>query len=271
MTMENKNSQKSIIYALCQGGHYDFTNLLAMLAHAYDVDTHQNVLHFHGYHGDIFIFNYGVVIFWHVPEKQRAEFIDTLKEFIIEPVNEILDDMFTYDFNSKHSSFRNDHINIPDNTTLSLLAISHGIAQSTKLTQFETRVQNTINTTEYIPQNIATTGKSGLRHKELAKMRGFLYLTKNDVMLHYDLLDVPDFFWENPELQSFYTLIAEYLEIKPRIEVLNKKLETIQDLLAMVADEQKHAHSSLLEWIIIWLIGFDILIILAKEILHSRS
>ena len=37
------------------------------------------------------------------------------------------------------------------------------------------------------------------------------------------------------------------------------------DLLDMIADEQKHAHSSLLEWIIIWLIVIDITIILAQE------
>ena len=36
----------------------------------------------------------------------------------------------------------------------------------------------------------------------------------------------------------------------------------------MIADEQKHAHSSLLEWIIIWLIAIDIVIILWQEYLH---
>ncbi|MDD1623685.1 MAG: RMD1 family protein, partial [Methylococcaceae bacterium] len=44
----------------------------------------------------------------------------------------------------------------------------------------------------------------------------------------------------------------------PRTEVLSKKLETIHELFEMLADEQKHRHSSILEWIIIWLIAFEI-------------
>ena len=35
----------------------------------------------------------------------------------------------------------------------------------------------------------------------------------------------------------------------------------------MIADEQKHSHSSMLEWIIIWLIAIDIVIILIQELL----
>ncbi|MGZ5012167.1 MAG: RMD1 family protein, partial [Methylobacter sp.] len=51
---------------------------------------------------------------------------------------------------------------------------------------------------------------------------------------------------------------AKYLEIAQRTSVLSKKLETIHELFEMLADEQKHRHSTILEWIIIWLITFEI-------------
>ena len=73
------------------------------------------------------------------------------------------------------------------------MAISHGIAQSTKLSQFEERVQHTISDTENIPKAIAMTGESHLGRKDVAKLRGRLYITKSDILLNYDLLDVPDF------------------------------------------------------------------------------
>jgi len=50
------------------------------------------------------------------------------------------------------------------------------------------------------------------------------------------------------------------------VDVLSKKLETIHDLFEMIADEQKHKHSSLLEWIIIWLIFFEIVVFLVHDI-----
>ncbi|WP_455376693.1 RMD1 family protein [Kaarinaea lacus] len=254
------------IYALCECDYYDFPNLRVKLSQQYQTTGYRNVLHLAWQEGDAFIFDYGVVVFWNIAVNAQKSLLSALKEFVNDPVQEKLDDEFTYEISEQASSLKNDHIILPDADIMTRLAISHGIAQSTKLGQYENRVQRTIASTEYIPVNIARSGRSGLRRKELAKLRGQLYLTKSDVTLHFDLLDVPDFFWDNPELQPYYSMVADYLEIKPRIDVLIKKLETIQDLLTMIADEQNHKHSSMLEWIIIWLIAIDIVIILAQEI-----
>ncbi|WP_455207513.1 RMD1 family protein [Kaarinaea lacus] len=255
----------SDVYALCQCGYYDFPALSQRYSKLHSAATYRNVLQMNWQQGEAFIFDYGVTVFWNVSSADRKILIDALSEFVREPLTDVLDDEFTYELNSSQASLKNDHICLTDDDILTRLAVSHGIAQSTKLSQYEASVQKTISSTEHIPENIARTGKSGLKRNALAKMRGFLYLTKSDVTLHFDLLDVPEFFWEYPELQSYYSMIADYLETKPRIEVLNKKLETIQDLLQMIADEQNHAHSSMLEWIIIWLIAIDILILLIQE------
>jgi uncharacterized Rmd1/YagE family protein len=78
--------------------------------------------------------------------------------------------------------------------------------------------------------------------------------------LHYGLLDTPEFFWDYPELEEGYLKLAKYLELQPRIDILTRKLDTIQGLLDMLADEQNHKHSAFLEWIIIVLIAVDIVI-----------
>jgi uncharacterized Rmd1/YagE family protein len=106
-----------------------------------------------------------------------------------------------------------------------------------------------------------------LNRKAMAKIRGQLFLTKSDIILNYDLLDTPEFFWEHPEYQHIYSMAANYLEIRQRTDVLSKKLETIHELLEMLADEQKHQHSSALEWIIIWLIAVEIVMSLLDKLL----
>ncbi|MGZ4969820.1 MAG: RMD1 family protein, partial [Methylobacter sp.] len=123
---------------------------------------------------------------------------------------------------------------------------------------FETNALTTINNTRYIPKSLAETGKINLSRHKIAKIRGQLFLTKSDIILNYDLLDTPDFFWEYPEYEAIYGITAKYLEIAQRTGVLSKKLETIHELFEMLADEQKHRHSTILEWIIIWLIAFEI-------------
>ena len=258
--------QVSELYALCQCEKYDFSALRDLLATNGKCISNRNVLHVPRHNEDIFLFDYGVVIFWGTSSQGRQDFLHLIKPHARAPLDTLICDEFTYSLVAEQLAVKNDHIQLPGDDAMTRLAVSHGIAQSTKLAQFEDRVQNTITATAHIPRNIAETGTSRLGRKETAKLRGRLFITKSDIMLHYDLLDIPEFFWENPEFSSYYATLADYLEIQQRVEVLSKKLETIHELFNMMADEQKHKHSSLLEWIIIWLIAFDIFVIMVHDI-----
>lgn len=254
------------IYALCFSDYFEFPQLQQHLMSTERCAAYRNALHIEWRQGEVFVFDYGVLVFWNLAAGERDAFLAKVAQFAKAPLKNILDDEFTYETGSEKSFIKNDHIHLQNDDTLTRLAVSHGIAQSTKLAQFEYRIQQTINDTVYIPENIARTGSAQLSAKELSRLRGRLYITKSDVMLNYDLLDVPDFFWEYPELDSLYSMLADYLEIKQRVEVLSKKLETIHELFDMMADEQKHRHSSMLEWIIIWLIAIEIVIFLVHDI-----
>lgn len=51
------------------------------------------------------------------------------------------------------------------------------------------------------------------------------------------MLDVPNFFWESePTLYPLYTAVREYLEIKPRIQVLNERCRVFLDLAEILSD-----------------------------------
>ena len=254
------------VYTHCYCASFDFLALQNDCAAKHRCVTYRNVLHVEWHQGEIFIFDFGVLVFWRLNAEERNEFSIKLQGFANEPLSMIIDDEFTYETGAEKAHIKNDHIYLTEDDVMTRLAISHGIAQSTKLAQFEYQVQQTINDTVYIPKNMAQTGASNLSRKELAKLRGRLFIAKSDIMLNYDLLDVPDFFWEYPELDAYYTLIADYLEIRQRVEVLSKKLETIHELFEMMADEQKHKHSSQLEWIIIWLIFFEIAVFMVHDI-----
>ncbi|HBI16020.1 MAG TPA: hypothetical protein DDY20_10990 [Desulfobulbaceae bacterium] len=54
--------------------------------------------------------------------------------------------------------------------------------------------------------------------------------------------------------------MAGYLELKQRLTLIQHKLNTVNDVLALVAAELRHQNSSALEWIIILLIVFEILV-----------
>ena len=212
------------------------------------------------------VFNYGAVVHWNVSAEQQAKLHQILLNHAENPLAVIEEENFTFALDCPVTRIIEDHIEIESSDPILIFSLSQGMAQSIKLASFETNAITTINNTSYIPKSLAENGSIKLSRHKIAKIRGQLFLTKSDIILNYDLLDTPDFFWEYPEYEAFYSITAKYLEIAPRTEVLSKKLETIHELFEMLADEQKHRHSSILEWIIIWLIAFEIVMMLFEKV-----
>jgi uncharacterized Rmd1/YagE family protein len=204
------------------------------------------------------ILAYGAVVHWNVSKQDQTKLNELLLAHAENPLTAVEEDNFTFTLECQATRIIEDHIEIESADPILVFSLSQGMAQSIKLASFETNALTTINNTSYIPKSLAENGNIRLGRRDIAKIRGQLFLTKSDIILNYDLLDTPDFFWEYPEYEDYYRIAAKYLEISPRTEVLSKKLETIHELFEMLADEQKHRHSSRLEWIIIWLIAFEI-------------
>lgn len=256
--------------AQCIANVFNFEELRQILEQRYRVTTYQDALHIAQPGWEALIFPYGVYVGWEMGYDEEQFLQDELRRHCsgLHPTPFI--DHFTYDDKTDRatSRIRNDHIELGTDTILEKLAVSHGLAQSVKLMEFEEQAKRTIEETRYIPENIARFGRANLRRREIAKLRGMLYIVRSDIHLHFDLLDTPEFFWEYPELQETYNSVITYLEMAQRTRLLNDKLNIIQQLLNMLAEEQNHKHSSTLEWIIIWLIAVEIVIFLAHDILH---
>ena len=81
-----------------------------------------------------------------------------------------------------------------------------------------------------------------------------------NVNLVSNVLDTPEIFWSEPAFEPLYMAIRGYLEISQRVDVLNQRVGVISDLLAMLKDNLTSTHGEQLEWIVIFLISFEIVI-----------
>lgn len=207
----------------------------------------------------IILFKYGVFICWDIEFENIKFFLDFLKDLQINSLKKSIIEEFNYTLEDEFK-INLDTIYLSDFSTTSKIAISQALAQNVKLQQFEEELQTSIDNNSSIPLQLSLTGKIKLTKKEISKKIGELFLVKSKINLHYDLLDTPEFFWEYPQYENQYEKTVKYLDIKSRVEVLNKKVEIIQELLHVLGDEQKHRYSSFLEWIIIILIAFEIII-----------
>ena len=83
------------------------------------------------------------------------------------------------------------------------------------------------------------------------------------------MLDTPNFFWDSePTLHPLYTAVREYLEIKPRIQVLNERCRVFLDLGEILSDSISDKKMTRITWIIIFLIIISICVTCLEVLLR---
>ena len=66
---------------------------------------------------------------------------------------------------------------------------------------------------------------------------GEIFIERNFINLHSEILDTPEFFWNYPELEPFYRRTAHYLDVTKRVEILNKRLNVVHELFEILSSE----------------------------------
>lgn len=254
--------------AFCNASSYKIKPLIESLRGRYKTSTFRDVAHaeipIEGAVCDVFYFPYGATVVWGVPKDKGLQFVELIKDFFHQINEEIETDEFTYVL-GEIPKIVDDEIILPNFDTLTKLAISHGIAQSVKLGTFESALQRTFNHTKQIPEDLAKQGKISLSRREIRRKMGELFIERNSINLHLDVLDTPEFFWDYPELETYYNMTANYLDVKTRVEVLNQRLSIVHELFDMLGSELNHQHSSRLEWTIICLIVIEVSLSLLRD------
>ncbi|KAJ8103449.1 hypothetical protein POJ06DRAFT_241918 [Lipomyces tetrasporus] len=239
---------------------------------------------------ELFVFAYGVMVFWNFTETQERDiladitFADNdnnlgiITKTIPESDRETEEFRFEYSLTSKSPRISNDMMTLRatvGNADIKhKLTMSHGIAQSTKLSYFETKMENiTMMELESVPKHLALQGSLGkLTREDIMKIEGSLFKLRVDVNLSSSVLDVPEFFWdEEPEMHAFYTAIREYLEIKQRIKVLNQRCKVFLDLADILADSIAETNMSRITWIIIGLIVLSLMVTTLEIIMRFET
>ncbi|KAK2031809.1 DUF155-domain-containing protein [Colletotrichum zoysiae] len=213
---------------------------------------------------EVFLFNYGVVVIWGMTLAEEQRFLKEIAKFETEKLAP--DDVETEHFNFYYTReyqarIYNDFITLRDKRNyMTKLAISHALAQSVKTSLFEELIASTVDTCKDIPTQIALTGKIALSRTQINMQIGELFILRINIHLNGSVLDTPELFWVEPQLEPVYQAVRSYLEMDQRVGLLNERLDVIADLLAVLKDQLSHGHGEKLEWIVIVLIAAEILV-----------
>ncbi|KIR97296.1 cytoplasmic protein [Cryptococcus deuterogattii 2001/935-1] len=196
---------------------------------------------------DVFLFEYGCVVLWGMTEKEEKKFLASIKRFEIERLS--AEDVEMEDLNFYYADY-----------SRTKLSLSHALSQSVKISLFEELIMGTIEQTKDIPKSLSETGKIGLPRSEIMKQIGNLFILRININLVGSILDSPEFFWTFPDLEPLYNAARSYLEIGQRVELLNARVDVLQDMLKLLKESVNSSHGERLEAIVIFLIGIEIVL-----------
>ncbi len=136
------------------------------------------------------------------------------------------------------------------------------VSQSVGLEKYETILDSKLATSK----NLLSQTEQGYfgKRKSLIKLANSLALLRHEIIVDMHLLDKPNILWDDEAAERLYNELSVFFELKERFEIVEFKLGLLKDDIMFLTDILNHKKSEFLEWIIIWLIAFEIFMGLYK-------
>jgi required for meiotic nuclear division protein 1 len=212
-----------------------------------------------------YVFENGTIVCWGVKRYRIPIIKNLLLPFCFEPLNIRVEDDFCYTIGETisirpHGFFDVDCLvlcsDVDDSVKMSL---SYGFSQSVKLQYFETIFENLFQSYSPIIQKITQGNKHKFNRKAIQRMLGEIIRAKSEMNLASNFQYHPKFFWQHPNLEEHYILLEQYLHFERRVNALNHRLNTLNEIFDMFDSYLESQHSHFLEVIIIVLIAIEII------------
>lgn len=211
----------------------------------------------------VFVFKNGTVVSWGVKRYQMSAYLDTIRLFADKPISFRVRDEFSYQVSDKtaiepHDFFDVDCLSIEiDNDELKL-SLAYGFSQSVKLQYFETILEALIEKYTPLIQSLSNKGGMSVTRNQIRHVIGEILSAKSEMNLISNFLYHPKYFWQHPTLEEHYIMLERYLHIQRRVNAINHRLDTLNEIFDMFNGYLENRHSHSLEVIIIILISFEI-------------
>ncbi|MBI1173912.1 MAG: hypothetical protein GC139_01450 [Sideroxydans sp.] len=206
------------------------------------------------------LFRYGVVVLFGVRSLEEAHFIESLKSRLTNPYP--APEIEGMDIHTgRHSIGVHGGAVLLDQITLEKLQIiADALSKSLVLTLYEKKVAEEFDKIEPLAQELAVHGKVSADSKKLLSKIGAMLLIEHRMVGRAEIGDKPETLWDFPHLEKLYASLEDEFELKERQAALDRKLRLISDTTQTLADVWDNKQLHRLEWYVIGLILFEIII-----------
>lgn len=217
--------------------------------------------------GLAFVFRYGVVVTIGPAREDSAALDDALAPHLDEPL--AVPEVETARIVVRGSEDRvetDGTIVLADAAAERLELVATVLSRSVVLARDEMLVSHAFDRAAPLVSELRREGRVTLPVGEVMKMVGEALAARHRVLGAAQVDERPDLLWDHPALDRLYLRLEGEYELSERAEVLDDKLEALGDFAEALLDIVQHKRSLRLEWMIIALIAFEIVLNLWEKL-----
>jgi len=220
----------------------------------------------------VMITSFGAVVFIPFDETVASLVASRIIETLDDPfVEKEVEDRLIVETGAEDDLFLHNEIRLHDYdpASIRIRIIAMLLAQSVALDHLERETDRALQGFTCYLDDLSLRGKIRMSTRSILKNIGFAMQTRFMVLNNLALFDKPAETWDSEAIEDLYLEMQDFFDIRERQEVLSTKLDFISENTRIVFEVLSSRKSHSLEWIVIFLIGIEILGFGAFEVLHS--
>jgi required for meiotic nuclear division protein 1 len=220
------------------------------------------------YHKDgnaIYVLSYGVVVFSNMEPIAISKFLDYVKDFSVNTLeNQYKEDIIIHP--NKELSFSYNDVSLPEASPEAVRIVMLNVAQSAFLDFYADLSQDLLDQTFVFTNELEKYGKLKISRKSLLKFIGKAMNVKNRIIDNLYIFDVPDVVWESEYFDKVNNGMVKTFDINTRFREIEYTLKIVESNLAIFTELVQQKTSNMLESIIIILILVELVNVLVSHL-----
>ncbi|MEQ2529437.1 RMD1 family protein [Bacillaceae bacterium CLA-AA-H227] len=218
----------------------------------------------------VLVFSFGSIVFINITSKEEMNtFFKYVRSFEPEinlsQVDRYSDDYSLHINNDVESELTDEYVVVPEFEDYHPELISTVLAKSVALEKTEEQLENIHDRLETMIDRLEK-GKLRIGNKELARTMAKIIRHQYNTISYIMILDKPDITWTINTANEFYDSMLEFFELSDRYKILKDKTEILYNIMGGFSDISHSIRGLFVEWIIVILILFEIVLTLIEKI-----
>jgi uncharacterized Rmd1/YagE family protein len=210
--------------------------------------------------GTALIFRYGAVVFFGVPLRLQERVMADLEPVTSDPYAHPETELAELAFGPSPREGADGELAIPNTDPDTLQIVADVFAKSVALAHYESAIARAFDEIEPLAVELEERGRAGRRSQRLVRHIARALVVQHRLVARVEVTEKPELLWERPDLELLHLKLAEEYELKDREVALERKLALVSRTAEMLLDLLQNKRSLRVEWYIVFLIVFEIVL-----------